>query len=534
MQTRTSEGWIDEPIPRMWIETHFPEKISPFFLFDGERMDEFFRRAEALHVQDAVRKIAQLEPLERLTTHLEQVRTDARNEATREDPEEALIEAKRVLDEAIELQEQMRQSRRELLEGQQALRGTLDDLRQRRTGLPDSEAFAEASQLESELGEARGQIREAEKSFYSWVGEIAPFVFGHSAVIALLDRIAEAERNEIMPPPVQGEKLKELLHDHQCICAREIREDSPAWNTIVELVKKSEEVAPEAEVLSYLEPPAHMAARSFSDYLQEWNDRSGQIREFRDREELLNKQLGELRDRLRHHDEEKVRKLQEDWDTCVAELEDVAARIARIDTDLETQKRLVTDAERDYERLLDCKGTRHIHRARYKFITECRNAAIATYQALDGETRDRVATAMAQNFLDLLSERKSRTTYTGVDIDGSYRVRVKHAKTDKASGSLSQGERECLALAFSFALNEVTGFQLPFVIDTPLGRLDPEVRVKAVRKIIEQIPDRQLVILVQPSEYPEDVQAVLRTVPLEVFDLEFNSEQQLTEVRRAQ
>ena len=73
-------------------------------------------------------------------------------------------------------------------------------------------------------------------------------------------------------------------------------------------------------------------------------------------------------------------------------------------------------------------------------------------------------------------------------------------------GGFSAGERQALALSFMAALNYVSGFKAPLVIDTPLGRIDEG---KPKWQIAENLPryleQRQVIMLVTGSEYTDEV-----------------------------
>ena len=58
--------------------------------------------------------------------------------------------------------------------------------------------------------------------------------------------------------------------------------------------------------------------------------------------------------------------------------------------------------------------------------------------------------------------------FSKIGIDEGYNVSVVNRFGDECLGSLSAGERQVLALSFLAALREVSGFDAPIIIDTPL------------------------------------------------------------------
>jgi DNA sulfur modification protein DndD len=67
---------------------------------------------------------------------------------------------------------------------------------------------------------------------------------------------------------------------------------------------------------------------------------------------------------------------------------------------------------------------------------------------------------------------------------------------------LSAGEKQIYALAILEALGKASGRKLPFIIDTPLGRLDSKHRQKIVKEFFPKVND-QVIILSTDTEVDE-------------------------------
>ena len=67
--------------------------------------------------------------------------------------------------------------------------------------------------------------------------------------------------------------------------------------------------------------------------------------------------------------------------------------------------------------------------------------------------------------------------FVDIRIDDDYGVYVKNRiGEEERPGDLSDGEKLCLGLCFMSALHNISGFDLPIVMDTPLGELDVDMR----------------------------------------------------------
>ena len=87
------------------------------------------------------------------------------------------------------------------------------------------------------------------------------------------------------------------------------------------------------------------------------------------------------------------------------------------------------------------------------------------------DVRSEIENKTQTQFLDLLWKKE---TYTTVKIGPNYQITVLDQHGWEATGTLSAGERQALALSFIAALNSVSGFDVPIIIDTPLGRMSSE------------------------------------------------------------
>ncbi len=117
-----------------------------------------------------------------------------------------------------------------------------------------------------------------------------------------------------------------------------------------------------------------------------------------------------------------------------------------------------------------------------------RSELAADVQRVVQEYQDRLVTKKLEQLENVLTNRYLRISnkadyYEGVQIDPkeiSIHIRTIHGDL-KHQSQLSAGERQIFATALLWALADISGRPLPFIIDTPLGRLDKEHRRKLVK-----------------------------------------------------
>lgn len=100
-------------------------------------------------------------------------------------------------------------------------------------------------------------------------------------------------------------------------------------------------------------------------------------------------------------------------------------------------------------------------------------------------------------------------TYKQVVIDDNYNVDLVNFDGYSALGSCSAAERSLLALSFTLALHNVSGFDAPIIIDSPVGRISDTNREEFARVLVDVSKKKEVIMLFTPSEYSSEVAPML-------------------------
>lgn len=96
--------------------------------------------------------------------------------------------------------------------------------------------------------------------------------------------------------------------------------------------------------------------------------------------------------------------------------------------------------------------------------------------------------------------------------------------------SRSEGEKQIIALAMIWALTKVSGSKFPFVIDTPVARLDSVHRSNLVDYYFTKLSD-QVIVLSTDTEITEDFYQLLKPFICKKYTLEYDNREKLTKVK---
>ena len=98
-----------------------------------------------------------------------------------------------------------------------------------------------------------------------------------------------------------------------------------------------------------------------------------------------------------------------------------------------------------------------------------------------------------------------KKTYTSVNIDENYNVSVLD-QFGVQQEELFLQEKLKFWLSFMAALNTVSGFDVPIIIDTPLGKLGKEPKLNIAKNLPGYLRGKQVTMLVTEEEYTKEVE----------------------------
>ena len=112
--------------------------------------------------------------------------------------------------------------------------------------------------------------------------------------------------------------------------------------------------------------------------------------------------------------------------------------------------------------------------------------------------KDNIQETTARNFRAL---HWKAADYEKVTIDDNFSLSIRDKYRGQIINELSQGAALCFGLAFMTALRNYSGYDVPIIIDSPVGKIDEGNRERIAKNIPDQLKDQQIIFLVTSSEY---------------------------------
>ena len=519
--------------PDAWIEMTLPARLRPYFLFDGERLDNFFRHAEAKKVQDAVLEIAQIDLLKNLVEHLRTTHAELKNAAIKNSggaDAQMLVQRIEILRTAIDSAlEEITEIDGRIEAHEKSVSRLESEIGNIPEVIKDIETYR---RLNSELDNAGSHLEQAWSALYDWAATAFPGVLLYSAFENLLETTQSARDKLELPPPIDPQFLATLLEAETplCVCGNDISDGSEGRSRIAQLLQDYDRIGRVGSALLKVEGYARETLGGLNQSTATYDALIRGVNEWDARVKSLTEDIKLLETRLVEHDEDKVRTLQTQLTGSRTALKRDVERLGAAKYGLSTKRTELERAEKELDHKVskDKQVQTQMHATRFAKV--CLEAAQAMYDDVTGRVRDTVSNALNENFGNMTWKKEG---FGSVSIDDEYRVSVRNKKKREVLSDLSAGERECLALAFSLALSKVSGYELPIVIDTPLGRLDPLVQTYVTEVLADKMQGKQLIMLMTGTEYNERVRAVFEPRTPCVLEISFDQLESVSVVEKA-
>jgi DNA sulfur modification protein DndD len=494
------------------INQILPARLSNFFFFDGERIENLVKPDAYKEIEDAIKTILGLEVVERAIKHL----GAASKKLEAELREVATPETQKFIDE----KQDMEKSRETKLLDKEKLGKNLDALK-REQELIESKLrnLQEAKKLQekrdrlvkefSENQESVGAVRKEIARRTSRQGYLA-FTKGlFDGVISTLE--SHRQKGEI-PSPMKRQFVEDLLKSGECICGTALQDGSEAFQKVKNW-KDRAGLADVEEAWTRLCAQAEESQRIREELFRFLQERGGTLAKLTATQTFLREQINEVGAELGATESEEVRKLEDRRHTIEQEAEDHKKQVWGLDREIEA----LGDEIKRKENQIQASQAQEMREKKAKMRVQAAKKAREVFEQILRLRTDDVR---------LQLDERIKKTYAKI----SYKAYVPtlneqfHLELSKAVGledetvAKGTGENQILSLSFVGALADLArqrvaeakeggrsghsiGFQggiYPIVMDSPFGSLDENYRDQVAAAIPLLAP--QVVVFVTKSQ----------------------------------
>ena len=512
---------ISNPIGTM--NAILPSNVRTYFLFDGEKIDNFAKPEASDEVRYAIYNVLKLEVLTRARRHLTDVAAEYRRalkcistgelrnlieqeESARADKERALIRKG-------ELEREIESARRKIADIDQRLLETQNAsaLQQQRERLE-----RELEQRQSEMDQLVGDIRELATSSSMIIAQPA----SEQALAILNDK---RERGEI-PSSIRQQFIQDLIDRMECICGRPFEPDGLEHRRLLALMHSTIPGSLEDDVLDT--NASLRALEERGQTLKDNLDRAMQRRaELRGLMKALDEELDDVSRQLKDSPQEEISRLEKKRRDFRADIESCLLQQGSLDSQLETLNKKIAHLEKQIERARKDESKQDLLSRKVNLAQRAADAIDEMYQIFADDMRRRIEAKTEEIFKQLIWK---DSHFQDIRLGSDYNLEVIDRYGLPARPELSAGERQVLSLSFITAMSRTSEEEAPLVMDTPFGRLSSAHR----NSITEHLPELadQLVLFVTDEELRDQARENLEPRIGAEYRLDFDRETSCTTI----
>lgn len=500
-----------------------PVNVRTYFLFDGEKIDNFARPEAAAEVHEAVRRVLNLGVLENAQRHLalvaKELRSDLKGLASGE------------LKNLVTQDEEARQREANLLAEQShfkheiaAIEKHIDEVNQKLRDLDAVQMLQRQHDIYSE------QLKERESELKGLIGRIRDMASqGYIAVIgdALIkaqDILNEKRQRGEIPSNIRQQFVQDLLDRQICVCGRPFSEHDSAYAHLTRLLEHAVPSALEDDVLATSGALGNLRERG----LQLRQDVTTAMAEKVRIEEQLNRIYAERDDieqqmkGSQHGEASALAKRRDDYQS---DLTRNRTDQLRVEMQLEEVRKQIAELEKQiaHARKSERKGL--LVGRKLDLAQQSSDYIAKVYERFAEEKRLQIEARSREIFHSLAWKGDH---FSNVRLTPAYQLEVIDRYGQSARPELSAGERQVLSLSFIAAMATVAEREAPLVMDTPFGRLSSAHREAITARIPELAS--QLVLFVTDEELRDQALANLRPRVGAEYVLHFDADTSCTTI----
>jgi DNA sulfur modification protein DndD len=488
------EVGIDDPterISRIQEQINFviPPEVSPFFFFDAERVRSIAETNPAANIQEGLDRLLQLDALNTLIRHLEQIQRDlAKDGSTETDSEPSLLERQ---------QEEVQRAIARVDEDIASINLEIDDNEEvlERLRLRLSELLNIGEDERNRISMEQANTRAQERQLTNEIGQALSGGIALALCFPLLQQLSDAV-DELQRSRQTNQGRQSLAHHIErlagWILSEEIPQPDPPFS-------RSQRQHIRERLLVYIEhsaePDLSSAAHCINDLsdleLDDLERRLGAV-DLQGARSLRTTclRLEEARDRIRQLDTslKRLGAANKESNPYLQQLEERNRRGHELETKLDqlqvARERSQAETRSLRERLRSAYHEATIRNQNLAVADRCRrilHVLLELRQAFRRSKVGRLEEHLNQMF-GLLIHKDDLAKRISID-NATYEIRIFDVFDREIPPSrLSSGEAQVFAISFLWALARTSGADVPLIIDTPLGRLDSRHRSAIVTR----------------------------------------------------
>ena len=505
------------------IERKIPQQIEDYFFFDGARLSEYFQSNKTKQIQKAVFSLSQINLLENTARNLQNVKNTFINKQKKIAPKLGDVneEINKLEINIKESTEKLDKSKKDIEEVNEEIKEIYNILIDRNSSDIQKTAVRN-KQLDSDIKSINKEISDLDKSVNNHVLSKYPYVLTYESFINFLELGEESREKGFIPPKFKKSFIQDLLDSGKCICGTDLTEDVEHRKALERLLEETNPLTDNAEeitvALNYVKEVIIKDIEKFKSTSLRLHKK---LRDLEIRKEKLITEKREVESLLQANPIDEINKLSNRKKDLEIIKEKLEHKIPNLESIIERDKRRLSDQRRLLSQEQKLAKEFEEYQKKIEFLNKVIDASSNTYYILKEDMRKKIQDLTKEKFIKISWKDEE---FIDILIDENYEVFIKNRLGElERPGDLSDGEKLCLGLCFMSALHNISGFDLPIIMDTPLGNLDVDMRHNIAEFLPKFVGDKQTVLLVTGTEYTDDFRDTLYRAVGKEYEISWNN-----------
>jgi DNA sulfur modification protein DndD len=522
-----SKKYEEAEIERV-ISSLIPVTSREYFFFDGEKIEKFSDIDNSREIEKSIRDVLGLNTINNAKTYLnlarkyydkkidssnnksydENVKLIQRAEDKREEYRKGLEEKDKDLENIIK--EVVRITKKlDVFEGEKVQRAELEEIKKN---------IKEEERIRDEIIQETNQ--ELQKCYSGFSLEI------HQQAKKLMD---EWDERGVFPSEIfNADLINKTLKKCEClICGTKFKKGSEVYKNVS--IKKEEDIFSrdiEKELNSFNGNIKDRISQSKLNLERSNKNYAKYIKKIEQIDKLLS-QRDSLKDKISNRitEEEYKKDFDNKHNLETLTIPSIKQELTRLRYNLDDIDKLLEVLNRKKERIKLVSKSDQAFKEKAELCQKAESSTEYLLESYANEKRKEIDKLCESLFMSLVWK---ESHFKKVELTEDYTLKVFDQYDQPARPDLSAGERQILSLAFITAMAKSANKEIPFIIDTPFGRISKKPR----EHIANQIPSKvsQLILFVTDTELTEKSEKIFTKKSDKIWTIKFNQKTSISTI----
>lgn len=490
--------------PDKYIKNNLPESLQEYFMFTGEKLTQFFNKDQEL-VKKGVYSLYQLDLLENINIQAKKWENYFSNKFRKINPK--LTEYKNERSQIIEYEQKDKISLRQNKERIKTLEVEINTLY-----AEIGASGADADEIRRDIENLRNEKRSLSYDLKEVKRECSALISNNFSHVLSYDLLKNLEKWDGFEEEFANEKdipfaisdLKKLLKNKECVCGNSLEENTEEYKRIEQLIEyleeNSKESGPKIEdiISNLLNVSGNILARYPDNFSADLSSKRQRILEIEHDIESRNLKIQGFETRLGNLDIDAIDKIKREIEEKQEAITKLIEDNVILKENLESYPLMLDEIDMVISQAIKDKDVKYDIADKMDFCEDVKLISNKIYDELAVNIYQTLSKVVTEEYKNI----HWKADYKNIIVDQDFRVLVEKSRGNiVAATDPSTGSRNVLALTFMAALNSLSGFVLPQIIDTPIASLDLGMRSEVAKALPRYMEGKQMILLVMDSEY---------------------------------